>query len=80
MIVIRSVLLEHIVLEAISRSHAFRERDITKLPLDFILVAYHLVRRIPGSLVLIHVRKRLATVVHNLVGVFQEVVDLKVYL
>jgi hypothetical protein len=43
-------------------------------------VAYHLVRRIPGSLVLIHVRKRLATVVHNLVGVFQEVLDLKVYL
>lgn len=35
---------------------------------------------IPGSLLLVHVGEGLASVVHDLVGAFQQVVDLKVHL
>ena len=51
-----------------------------ELPLLVVFVAKGRVSGVPGSLLLVHVGEGLASVVHDLVGAFQQVVDLKVHL
>ena len=49
------------------------------MPLLVVFVAKGRVSGVPGSLLLVHVGEGLASVVHDLVGAFQQVVDLIVH-
>jgi len=82
-LVISSVLLHHMHPEAIAWPHALGgsgEGACGKLPFLVVFVAQGRVSGVPRALLLVHVGEGLASIMDDLVGAFQQVVNLIVHL
>lgn len=81
--VVGAVLGHHVHLKGVAGSHSSSGLALVsevQLSLLFIFVALHRIIGVTGPLLFVHVGQSLAAVVHDLVGPFEEVVDLKVHL
>lgn len=81
--VVGAVLGHHLHLKAVTGPHSsswLTHVSEVQLSLLFIFVALHSISGVTGPLLFVHVGEGLAAVVHDLVGPFEEVVDLVVHL